>query len=116
MGYGGRYGHGINQIGGQHQPAPDRHNVRVPQHSVLCQTSLPYRDPGDEVRLWKRANGRVKLELQAGRLLDPTIDDFVDVGLPFGPKPRLVLCHLNAEALRTQSPFIFTFQVRYHRL
>jgi hypothetical protein len=28
------------------------------------------------------------------------------VGLPFGPKPRLVLYHLNAEALRTQSPNI----------
>ena len=49
-------------------------------------------------------NGMVRLELQAGRLLDPTTEDFVDVGLPFGPKPRLVLYHLNAEALRTQSP------------
>lgn len=28
----------------------------------------------------------------------------MDVGLPF--KPRLVLYHLNAEALRTQSPLI----------
>ena len=27
------------------------------QHSVLCQTCLPYRDPGDEVRLWSRRNG-----------------------------------------------------------
>jgi hypothetical protein len=23
-------------------------------HVVLCQTYLPYRDPGDEVRLWRR--------------------------------------------------------------
>ena len=58
------------------------------------------------MRLWQRKNGIVRLELQAGRLLDPTTDDFVDVGLPFGPKPRLVLYHLNAEALRTQSPNI----------
>jgi len=76
------------------------------QHSVLCQTCLPYRDPGDEVRLWARRNGYVKLELQAGRAYDGRIDDFVDVGLPFGPKPRLVLYHLNAEALRTQSPVL----------
>lgn len=76
------------------------------QHSVLCQTCLPYRDPGDEVRLWSRRNGYVKLELQAGRAYDGRIDDFVDVGLPFGPKPRLVLYHLNAEALRTQSPIL----------
>jgi hypothetical protein len=75
------------------------------QHSVLCQTSLPYRDPGD-IRLWQRKNGHVRLELQAGRAYDGTRDDFVDVGLPFGPKPRLVLYHLNAEALRTQSPEI----------
>ena len=76
------------------------------QHSVLCQTCMPYRDPGEAVRLWQRKNGMVRLELQAGRLLDPTTEDFVDVGLPFGPKPRLVLYHLNAEALRTQSPNI----------
>lgn len=76
------------------------------QHSVLCQTCLPYRDPGDDVRLWSRRNGYVKLELQAGRAFDARVDDFVDVGLPFGPKPRLVLFHLNAEALRTQSPVL----------
>jgi hypothetical protein len=27
------------------------------QHSVICQTSLPYRDPGDLVRVWKRMQG-----------------------------------------------------------
>ena len=73
------------------------------QHSVLCQTCLPYRDPGNEVRLWARKNGFVRLEVAAGRAYDSRVDDFVDVGLPFGPKPRLVLYHLNAEALRTQS-------------
>jgi hypothetical protein len=76
------------------------------QHTVLCQTCLPYRDPGDETRLWARRNGYVKLEVQAGRAYDGRVDDFVDVGLPFGPKPRLVLYHLNAEALRTQSPVL----------
>jgi hypothetical protein len=76
------------------------------QHSVLCQTCLPFRNPGDEVRLWSRRNGQVKLELQAGRAFDSRIDDFADVGLPFGPKPRLALYHLNTEALRTQTPVI----------
>ncbi len=78
----------------------------VYQHSVLCQTCLPYRDPGDEVRLWSRRNGYLRLEVQAGRAYDSRVDDFMDVGLPFGPKPRLVLYHLNAEALRTQSPVL----------
>jgi hypothetical protein len=88
-------------------PLPDEEAQSILyQHSVLCQTCMPYRDPGEAVRLWQRTNGIVRLELQAGRLLDPNTDDFVDVGLPFGPKPRLVMYHLNAEALRTQSPNI----------
>ena len=28
------------------------------QHTVFCQTGLPYRNPGDEVRLWQRSAGR----------------------------------------------------------
>jgi hypothetical protein len=67
---------------------------------------MPYRNPGDEVRTWERDNGQISLLLQAGQLLDPSTRKFVSVGLPYGPKPRLVLCHLNAEALRTQSPLI----------
>jgi hypothetical protein len=73
------------------------------QHSVLCQTFMPYRDPGD-TKIWQRKNGFIRLELLAGRVLDPYTDKVVDVGLPFGPKPRLVLYHLNAEAMRKQSP------------
>lgn len=76
------------------------------QHSVLCQTCMPYRDPGDQTRIWKRRNGFVRLEMQAGRALDPALDDFVDVGLPWGPKARLVLYHLNAEAMKQQSRMI----------
>jgi hypothetical protein len=84
----------------------DNDNAILYQHSVLCQTSMPFRDPGEEVRLWSRKNGRVRLEIQAGRAFNGVLDDFIDVGLPFGAKPRLVLYHLNAEALRTQSPTI----------
>lgn len=75
------------------------------QHSLLCQTSIPYRDPGD-TKIWQQKNGFIRLELLAGRVLDPHTDNVVDVGLPFGPKPRLVLYHLNAEALRKQSPVV----------
>ena len=82
--------------------APEEVRDILYQHSVLCQTCMPYRDPGDE-RICKRRNGIVRMEIQAGRALDPTTDDFVDVGLPWGPKARLVLYHLNAEALKQQS-------------
>src|SRR5512147_2398869 len=61
------------------------------QHTVFCQTGLPYRDPGDNVRVWQRSQGAVCLEVQAGRALHPERDEFVDIGLPWGTKPRLIL-------------------------
>ncbi len=54
-------------------PMPGGEDIKdiLYQHSVLCQTSMPYRDPGDTMRLWQRKNGIVRLELHAGRVLDP---------------------------------------------
>ncbi|MCB1771083.1 MAG: plasmid encoded RepA protein [Candidatus Competibacteraceae bacterium] len=85
-------------------------HARIPdellfQHTVLCQTVLPYRDPGTEVRIWERQQGNVRLSLEAGRAKDPQ-GQYVPVGLPFGATARLILCHLNTEALRTGSPVI----------
>ena len=76
------------------------------QHSVLCQTCLPFRDPGDDARVWERGNGSVRLKVIAGEAMDPSKGDFVPVGLPFGPKARLVLMHINQQALLSQSPLI----------
>lgn len=85
---------------------PDHAPQLAFQHTVFCQTSLPYRDPGDGVRLWKRKQGTTILEVQAGRVLDPAVQDMIEVGLPWGTKPRLILAHLNAEALRQESSTI----------
>jgi hypothetical protein len=74
------------------------------QHSVLCQTGLPYRDPGD-LREWRRSNGNADLIVDAGRLKAPD-GRWVDVGLPFGPKSRVILMHLNQRALLSQSNVI----------
>ena len=76
------------------------------QHTVFCQIGLPYRNPGQALRLWQRSQGAANLEVEAGRAFHPGEGSFVDVGLPFGPKPRLILVYLNAEALRTGSPVI----------
>lgn len=76
------------------------------QHTVFCQTSLPYRDPGDEARTWERSNGDVQLEVIAGKAMHPDLGRFVPVGLPFGPKCRMVLMHINQRALVTESPLI----------
>ena len=83
------------------QPEPD---TIVFQHSVLCQTTLPYRNPGEGVRSWERVNGSVHLKLKAGEALHPELGRLVEIGLPYGTKPRLILAHLNTEALRHGSP------------
>jgi hypothetical protein len=76
------------------------------QHTVFCQTGLPYRDPGARVREWEREQGMASLLIEAGKAKDPETGKWVELGLPFGPKPRLILCYLNAQALKTGSPMI----------
>jgi len=70
------------------------------QHTVFCQTGLPYRNPGDDVRQWQRVQGTTMLVVQAGQVLRPREGKALDVGLPWGTKPRLILAHLNAEAIK----------------
>ena len=76
------------------------------QHSILCQTGLPYRDPGADMREWGRAQGNASLLIEAGKAWDADRGEWVKLGLPWGPKARLVLLHLNSEAIRSQSPVI----------
>jgi len=75
------------------------------QHTVFCQTGLPYRNPGS-VRVWERHQGAAHLEIEAGRAFHPERGRFVELSLPFGPKPRLILTHLNREALLRRCPEI----------
>ena len=74
------------------------------QHTVLCQTSLPYR-PTD-ARVWEREQGNVSLSVEAGRAWHPPTRKWVEMPLPHGEKPRLVLIHMNGEALRGGGPVI----------
>jgi hypothetical protein len=76
------------------------------QHTVFCQIALPYRDPGPGCRRWLRRQGQVACLIEAGHVLDPRSHGWLELGLPYGPKPRLILTHLNAEALRRGSPEI----------
>jgi len=89
----------INTMG-RLQDAPDEITY---QHSILCQTGLPYRDPGAGVRDWEHEQGNASLLIEAGKAKDPDTGKWVQVGLPWGPKARLVLLHLNSEAIRTRS-------------
>ena len=76
------------------------------QHSILCQTALPASRQADEVRRYTHRQGRALLELEAGRALNPHTGQFEDLPLPYGVKARLLLMHLNSEAVRRQSPII----------
>jgi Plasmid encoded RepA protein len=87
------------------EPCPEHEPELCFQHSVLCQIGLPYRDQKG-LRFWHRRQGSAALEIEAGRAFDPRVGEYVNVPLPWGPKPRLVLAHLNAEALRLDSPKI----------
>jgi Plasmid encoded RepA protein len=73
------------------------------QHTVFCQVCLPYRDPGN-ARMWERKNGTVHLKIYAGDAMDPERGELVEVGLPFGTKPRLILSDINTHAILDQSP------------
>jgi hypothetical protein len=74
------------------------------QHTVFCQIGLPYRPTAQ--RVWEREQGNVALSVEAGRVRDVTARRWIDLPLPHGEKPRLILIHLNGEALRTGSPVI----------
>jgi hypothetical protein len=75
-------------------------------HSVLCQCAMPATKPQSDMLEWERRQGRTTLLIQAGKALDHRTGHFVQLGLPYGPKARLLLMHLNSEAIRNQSPVI----------
>jgi hypothetical protein len=75
-------------------------------HSVLAQTSLPTAKPPEGMLRWERRQGRATLLVVAGEALDPKTQKFAQLPLPYGPKARLLLMHLNSEAVRRQSPVI----------
>lgn len=76
------------------------------QHSLLCQTALPYRAPPPGAAEWTRRQGNASLLVEAGKVLDEETGEWSRIGLPWGPKARLVLMHLNSEAVKTRSPHV----------
>jgi len=76
------------------------------QHSILAQTSLPAARPSTDLLVWERRQGRATLLVEAGKAINPRTGHFEQLGLPYGPKARLLLLHLNSEAVRRRSPVI----------
>ena len=81
----------------------DDHEIAF-QHTYFCQTALPYRKSAD--RTWFRQNGRVFLRIEAGSIINPEQEKFLELPLPFGPAARLIMIHLDTQAINSQSPEI----------
>ena len=91
--------------GGIHVEDPSKGAIFY-QHTVLCQTSLPYKNPGDEVFEWERQNGFIHLRVEARKALHPKTKEWFRLGLPWGAKPRLIMTYLNTHAIEQKSPDI----------
>jgi hypothetical protein len=48
------------------------------QHTVFCQAGLPYRNPGDGMRVWERRQGTILLRVHAGEVANPTTQNMVE--------------------------------------
>ncbi len=72
-------------------------------HSILCQTFIPYRRPLDENKndreFWEKRQGRASLLIEAGRVMDRHTGKQKKANLPYGSIARLLLTHLNTEAM-----------------
>jgi hypothetical protein len=70
--------------------------------NLFTQVSLPYKDPGDDLRAWGRRNGDIVLTVIPGAVYNDD-NQTVTIGYPYGTMPRLLLAWLSTEAVRTRS-------------
>ena len=72
------------------------------QHSLLASVHLPISDPGDLRDYARRTyiHDKTWMTITAGTVVDEHTGVVSPVGLPFGPKARLLLLHLTTEAKR----------------
>lgn len=68
-------------------------------HALLCQVGLPRRKT--DARFFERVSGNAGVRIEAGSVLRRR--GWVPAPLPHGTRPRIVMMHLCAEAVRTQS-------------
>jgi Plasmid encoded RepA protein len=83
-------------------------------HSGLCQTYLPHSRPKENHSVWRRESGRFTLIVTPGvlderpreqlqRRVIPHEANDLYVGVPFGPKARLILIYLQSEGRRSRT-------------
>ncbi|WP_431857789.1 replication protein RepA [Azospirillum sp.] len=89
----------------------EEHTQRVYLYSGFAMTNLPHRRLKHDNDAWERQNGRFTLLVEPGRLIGRDGKPIRDgdgkpkvIGIPYGPRARLILIYLQSEAVRTQSP------------
>ena len=85
-------------------PGPDGEAIDVGTVGFVARflvlATLPHSDPG-EATTFGRKNGRFSFQLEAGTYLDEN-QELRSIGLPYGTIPRLLLCWLTTEAVKTR--------------
>ena len=75
--------------------------------TFLIHATLPYRDPGSEVHLWRRSytqgDTTAIVTFQSGTVFDAHGRE-VNLGLPFGVYPRLILADASNRIIQTRNP------------
>jgi len=64
--------------------------------------ALPHRCPRNDLEPWIRTNGRFKLAVWPGRMLRED-GGWVEIGVPYGTRARLILLYLMTTAIQTRS-------------
>lgn len=72
----------------------------------LCHVFFPYQNPGDDIDFWQRSHGPFDLTIEATSEVNPDTRQREKIGLPYGPKPRLIMAYLNTVIFKQQSPEI----------
>lgn len=72
---------------------------------IWVQAALPHSNPGREVDVWGRENGKFSLTVQSGA--DVVEGRTVYTGIPYGSIPRLLLSWMCTEVVWTKEPKLF---------
>lgn len=83
----------------QQESAKDANAIKFMARSMVLAT-MPHSDPGD-IPAWGRHNGKFSLVIQPGYKITPEGKP-ESLGIPYGVIPRLLLCWLTTEAVRTR--------------
>lgn len=85
----------IRRAGASILPQPPSDEDLSWMHSGLCQTALPHVAPKSNTQVWERRSSRCALIVEPGTVRDADTGQHVYVGVPYGPRARLIMIYLQ---------------------